>query len=151
MVTVGVGVTRTFLSMAHRLYYHLVWTTRDRAPLIDAGIAGFLSNYLRGIAVRERAQILEVGIVATHIHLLLTARPMTALPGLIQALKGSSSHEARKRRVTTSGLELRWASGYHLSTVGERQLEVVRAYVRNQPRHHPEHAILGWSGDLGSR
>jgi len=137
--------------MAHRLYYHLVWTTRDRAALIDAGIAGFLTNYLRAIAIRERAQILEIGIVATHVHVLLTARPTTVLPALIQALKGSSSHESRKRQVTTSGTALRWSSGYHLSTVGDRQLEVVRAYVRNQPKCNPDDAISGSSGDLGSR
>jgi REP element-mobilizing transposase RayT len=137
--------------MAYRLYYHLVWTTRDRAALIDAGIAGFLSNYLRAIAVRERAQILEIGIVANHVHLLLTARPTTVIPALIQALKGSSSHAARKGGVATTGAELRWASGYHLSTVGERQLAAVREYVRKQPRRHPEQAIRGWSGDLGSR
>ncbi|HKV73126.1 MAG TPA: IS200/IS605 family transposase [Gemmatimonadales bacterium] len=137
--------------MAFRLYYHLVWTTRDRAALIDAGVAGFLSNYLRAIAVREKAQILEIGIVATHVHVLLAARPTTVMPALIQALKGSSSHAARKAGVATTGVELRWASGYHLSTVGERQLAGVREYVRNQPHHHPEHAVQGWSGDLGSR
>jgi putative transposase len=137
--------------MADRLYYHLVWTTRDRAALIDAGTAGFLANYLRAIATREKAQILEIGIVSTHIHLLLTTRPTTVLLVLIQALKGSSSHAARKNGVATTNVELRWAQGYHLSTVGERQLDVVRAYVRGQPLHHPEHAITGWSADLGSR
>ncbi|MEO8030943.1 MAG: IS200/IS605 family transposase [Gemmatimonadota bacterium] len=137
--------------MAHRLYYHLVWTTRDRQPLIDAGIAGFLTTFLRAVATREGAQLLEIGVVATHVHLLLTAPPTAVLPNLIQALKGASSRVAKRDGASSTGVELRWAQGYHLSTIGERQLEQVRHYLRKQSAHHPDHAINDWSGDLGSR
>jgi len=134
--------------MHHRLYYHPVWTTRDRAPLIDAGLAGFLCRFLRAMAARESAQILELGIVSTHVHLLFRAEPVTELSKLIQLLKGASSHLGRKEGHSNSGKQLRWAQGYSLETVGERQLPVVREYIRSQPVRHREEAIHDWSGDI---
>ena len=147
--TVEYHATADHSRMHHRLYYHLVWTTRDRAPLIDAGLAGFLCRFLRAMAARESAQILEIGIVATHVHLLLRTEPVTELPRLIQSLKGASSRLGRKEGHSTSGKQLRWAQGYSLETVGQRQLQMVRDYLRRQPLHHPAEAISGWSGDIG--
>ena len=136
--------------MSHRLYYHLVWTTRDRAPLIDAGLAAFLVRFLRATATRESAELLEIGIVSTHLHVLLSARQTTSLPRLVQLMKGASSNIARKEGHSGTGMELRWAPGYRLDSVSARQLEAVRAYVRNQCRRHPDQAIPGWRFDPGS-
>jgi len=130
--------------MASRLYYHLVWTTRNRAPLIDAGLATFLARCLRDLAAREGAQLLEIGMVTTHVHILIAAPPTTSLPHLIQVLKGATSHLAHKEGHSTTGATLRWAKGYHMSTVGPRQLGLVCDYLRNQHRHHPGQAIAGW-------
>ena len=36
-----------------RIYCHVVWKTRDRRPLIDAGVARFLCGFLRAVAAQE--------------------------------------------------------------------------------------------------
>ena len=133
--------------MVHRLYYHIVWTTRDRSPLIDAGLARFLTGFLRAIAHDERARILEMGLVRTHVHLLVRAHPQTDLSRLLQRLKGSSASVAGKERHSSEGNRLRWAKGYSIYTVGSRDLVAVREYLRAQPVRHPDEAIPGWPGD----
>src|SRR3954462_863360 len=55
----------------HRLYLHLVWTTRAREPLIDCALARFLCRFLRAMARKQRAYGLEIGMVQTHVHLLV--------------------------------------------------------------------------------
>ena len=70
---------------------HVVWATRNRAPLLDAGLARFLDRFLRVIAREERALVLEIGMVRTHVHVLLRTHPMTMIPRLLQRLKGASS------------------------------------------------------------
>src|SRR5437660_668164 len=50
--------------MLDRIYCHIVWTTRDRQPLIDAGLARFLCGFLRAVATQENARILEIGPAA---------------------------------------------------------------------------------------
>ena len=130
--------------MRHQLFVHLIWTTRGREPLINLAIATFLEPYIRRVAQSERAMVLEVGIVQTHLHLLLRISPQTSLPRLIQRLKGGSSHLAAVEGHSARGHELRWAKGYNLQSVSPRALPIVRDYVRHQPENHPHESIPGW-------
>ena len=66
--------------MRHRLYVHLVWTTRERARLIDRDLARFLCGFLRAMARKERAYVLEIGMVQTHVHLLVRVHPPCQSP-----------------------------------------------------------------------
>lgn len=132
--------------MHHRLYLHLVWSTRDRAPLITADRATFLCRFLRGTARHHRAYVLEIGMVATHVHLLLRVHPTTALSRLVQGLKGGSATVAN-RALPPGPAPLRWAPGYSVSSVGVRSLDDVRAYLRAQPERHPAERIRNWVGD----
>ena len=133
--------------MIHRIYGHLTWTTRNRERLIDAGLARFLCAFLRGVAHQERARILEIGIVQTHLHLLLRVHPTTNLSRLLQRLKGGSAAIAGKEQHSTEGHRLRWARGYSIFSVSPRGLIAAREYLRSQPRRHPGLEIPGWNGD----
>ncbi len=131
--------------MRHRLYVHVVWTTRGRAPLLDAHLASFLDRFLRIIAREERALVLELGMVRTHVHVLLRIHPMTVIPRLLQRLKGASSAVADREYLGTS---LRWGKGYSIQSFGFRGLVIARNYVRDQAAHHPEDVIPGWAGHM---
>jgi len=125
--------------MRHRLWVHIVWTTRDRTPDITAGRAGRLAEYLPIIARQERAWIAEVGIVSTHVHLLVRLHPTTQLPRLLQRLKGGSAHDINGRN--PGGRALRWAKGYSVTSVSPSDLPRIMTYLRMQHRHHPTEAI----------
>jgi len=131
----------------HRLYCHVVWTTRSREPIIDAGLARFLCSFLRSVARQERARVLEIGMVTTHVHLLVRIHPTTELGRLLQRLKGGSSTIAGKERHSTGGHTLRWSKGYSIHSVSLQAVDTVRNYLRSQPIRHPGEAIAGWSGD----
>jgi putative transposase len=133
--------------MRHRLYYHLVWTTRDRAPLIDAPRAELLSRLLRTMALEERARVLEAGMVSTHVHLLLSSHPMTNLPRLVQRLKGATTYVINRELRNSALPQLHWNQGYNIETVARTGLDQLRAYLRHQPQHHPDQAIADWTGD----
>lgn len=122
-----------------------------REPVIDARGADFLCNYFRSVSARYRARILAVGMVSTHVHILLAGDPQTDFPGLIGHFKGGSATTWNKTNAEAAGWKLRWARGYGLSTVGRRQIDDVRYYLKRQPEHHPAEAIGGWSGDRHSQ
>jgi REP element-mobilizing transposase RayT len=132
--------------MPAQLYVHIVWTTRDRDPSIDAPIARFLRRYLRAIAAQERAAILEIGIVRTHVHVLAALHQTTQIPRLVQRFKGGSAVIAAREGVTLPG-HLKWAKGYSITTVSERSLDSVRQYVRDQPRRHPSLVIKDFDAE----
>ena len=136
--------------MYHRIYLHIVWTTRDRAPVIDADLAKFLCRFLRAVARKERAYILEIGMVQTHVHTLTRIHPTQNVSRLVQRLKALSATVSNKEHRSDGGDLLYWAKGYSVKTVGLDGLDQVRAYLRHQPNHHPAEAIQGWLGDVNA-
>src|SRR6266700_2377860 len=100
----------------------MAWATRERRPLIDSGLAIFLCRFLRSVARQERAHVLELGMVSTHLHLLVRVHPTTVVPRLLQRWKGGSAVVAGKERRSIDGHDLRWAKGYSIHSVGQRQL-----------------------------
>ena len=131
--------------MRDRLYVHIVWTTRGREPTIDAAVARFLSRFLPAVARQERAGLRAMGMVRTHVHLLLQLHPTTNISRLLQRLKGGSSVLAN-REGHAAARPLRWARGYNIESVSPRALEAAREYVLQQPAHHPREAIPGCNG-----
>ncbi len=131
--------------MYHRLLVHIVWTTRDRGPTIDQARAAYLWEHLPIIARQERARILELGMVATHVHLLVRLHPSTVVPRLLQRMKGGTAN-AINRHERSGAPHLRWAKGYGITSVSQRNQDAAATYIRRQPTHHPDDAIPGWDG-----
>ncbi len=131
--------------MRHRLYVHLIWTTRDRAPLITASVAGFLVRFLPAVADQERATLICLGMVTTHVHLLLRLEPVVDIARLVQRLKGASAALATREGHAATGHELRWAKGYNLESVSPSDVPAVLRYLQRQPERHPDEAIPDWA------
>lgn len=121
--------------MPVRIYVHLSWTCWARLPLIDQPVADFLSRFLLGEARRHGARVIEIGIVADHVHLLLELPPANDVPRLVQGLKGASARLAN-RDGHSRNKSLRWDTGYDLRSVGLKQLPQVANYVRLQELKH---------------
>lgn len=135
--------------MAISLYALLTWTTRDRAPLIDAAGSRFLRRFLPQAAELQRAHVIEMGIVADHVHLLIHLDAHMDVPRLVQRLKGASARIANRDRVLGS-TRLRWARGYDLRSVSPRAVPAARAYLARQSLRHPQAAIEGSPGPRGT-
>jgi REP element-mobilizing transposase RayT len=99
-----------------------------------------LSRFLCQEAQRHGARVLQTGIVAEHVHLVLELPSIVNIPRLVQGLKGASARIANRDGLMERA-PLRWAEGYDLRSVGVRQLRVVIEYVGNQDRRHPTLAI----------
>jgi REP element-mobilizing transposase RayT len=129
--------------MHHRLHIHLVWTTRDRVASLDRGRALYLSEHLPIIARQGRARVLALGVVSTHVHVLMRLHPTTDIPQLLQRMKGGTAHGVNAANPSARP-SLRWAKGYSITSVSPGGLARVRAYVNTQHLHHPTEAIAGW-------
>src|SRR2546430_17651191 len=80
------------LMPAHRIFFHLTWSTLARRPMINAPTRTFLDEYFRKIALQERATIVCLGFLQTHAHLLIRTGPRFDLPRLVHFLKGGGRH-----------------------------------------------------------
>src|SRR5207247_9452128 len=91
---------------AHRIYFHLTWSTLARRDMIDAPTRVFLNEYFRKITLQERATIVALGFLQTHAHSLIRTGPRYDLPRLVQLLRGGRSYDAS--RLPRSVLGLPW-------------------------------------------
>ena len=126
---------------AHRLYFHLTWSTLDRRPMIDAATREFLDGFFRRATTREQALVVELAILSAHVHLLIRTRPRFDLCRLAQMLKGGSSYAVNRLPGNITGL--RWTREYSATTVSPRVLQQAVDYLKSQERRHPEERVSG--------
>lgn len=115
------------------LHYHLVFSTKDRRPLIDAQLRDRLHAFLGG-SVNTACGIPEiVGGTNDHVHLLVGLRATHCLADVLRDIKSASSEWVHKEiGVRAFG----WQDGYGAFTVSASQLPKVKNYIAGQEEHH---------------
>lgn len=119
--------------MSHtNLLYHIVFATKERAPLITSVLRPELHKYLGGIVRNLGGTALEINGMAEHVHALAVLPPTVSVSDFMSKLKANSSSWAKAQ---TRG-RFAWQRRYGAFTVSESQVERVRNYIRNQEEHH---------------
>ena len=113
------------------LLYHIVYATKERAPLTDI-LRPRLHEYLGGIVRGLDGIALEINGTEDHVHVLAKLRPTISVSEFLSKLKANSSGWAKRQ---TKG-RFAWQPRFGAFTVSESQVERVRRYIRNQQEHH---------------
>lgn len=116
------------------LLYHLVFSTKDRIPLISPSFRDEVNSYLGGIVRDLGGTPIEIGGVADHLHLLIKLKPTATLLDVMRELKAGSSKwlNEDKMRLRKFG----WQDGYAAFSVSKSQVPRLREYISNQDAHH---------------
>ena len=115
------------------LYFHLVFSTKNRLPLITGEWKEKMHAYLGGIVRNQKGVALAVGGVENHVHLLVSLNATHCLSDFMRELKASSSGWIHRE----IGLKnFAWQVGYGAFTVSPNNLERVKNYVLHQEEHH---------------
>lgn len=69
------------------LFYHLVFSTKNREPWLVPSIERRIWNYLGGVARAHKITPLQIGGVEDHIHALVMAKPTIAVFEIAKFLK----------------------------------------------------------------
>lgn len=124
-----------------RCHYHLIWTTWQRQPAIDAAREGVIARCVAAIADEHKLKLHAVGIVEDHMHVVLSIPPRLAVASVVQHIKGSSSNQLGKANRAEIDDWPGWQREYGVLTFGEGSFDRIVAYVTNQKEHH-RHATL---------
>jgi len=116
------------------LIFHVVFSTKNRKPIINNEIKDELYNYLGGIIKGEGAVLIQTGGMPDHIHIILKLKPVHSLSDIIQKIKGNSSKWINQQNKLTG--QFAWQDGYGAFTVSESQVPVAVRYVKEQEKHH---------------
>lgn len=123
-----------------RLFVHMVWTTKNRDPLITIGIESSIYRCIASVAEELHCPIIAIGGIEDHVHVLLNLHNTVSVAELARRLKGSSSHLAASLIEPTAGFV--WSDSYGAFTVGEKEVPHIKKYVMNQKSHHSDRQLL---------
>jgi putative transposase len=117
-----------------RLYAHLIFSTKNRAPFLREDIRPRVHAYLATAIRSIDSPFVVVGGVADHVHILFDMGKMHAPVEFVEQVKRESS-----KFVKTLGSGYKkffWQRGYGMFSVSPTHLKDAEAYVRNQDEHH---------------
>lgn len=115
------------------LHYHLIFSTKDRLPVLTNDWRSTMHAYLGGIVKNLQAVPVAINGIEDHVHLLVGLRATHCLSDFLRELKAGSSEWAH---VTAGKKGFAWQPGYFGATVSPSQIEKVRQYILSQEEHH---------------
>ena len=122
-----------------RLFYHVVWGTKNRLPLIDSAWDNDLYGYLWGKATALECIPHAINGMSEHVHVVVSIPPKLAVATVIGQLKGASSHHINDVYVSNNAFA--WQAEYGVVSFSEKSLPAVVNYVRNQKKRHAENTL----------
>ena len=123
-----------------RLFYHIMWGTKNREPLIQAEFEKDLHNVIAAKASDLGAFVYAVCGIEDHTHLVASVPPHVSLAEFTGQVKGNSSHWVNHELSPASYFA--WQSEYGIVSFGGKQLDFVVKYVKNQRRHHADRTVV---------
>jgi REP element-mobilizing transposase RayT len=130
-----------------RIGVHLVFSTKNREPLIAPEVRSDLFKYLAGALNASECPAIEVGGVADHVHLLFVLSKNWALSKVVEEVKKESSKWAKEKVHP----RFYWQGGYGAFSVSASNEPRVVAYIRSQEEHHRERTFQDEVRDLMRR
>lgn len=118
-----------------KCYYHIVWATKNRQPMITPSMEAILFSAIRSKSEELRCPVIAINAVADHIHVAVSIRPALALVDWIGQAKGASSH-TMNRAFDKLEDNFRWQESYGVVTFGARNTPLVVDYIEKQKEHH---------------
>ncbi len=115
-------------------YIHLVFSTKNRLPIITNDIESELHAYLGGICNSLDCTPIKIGGVGDHVHILCLLSKKIALMKLLEEVKGHSSKWIKTKGNDFSSFS--WQNGYGAFSVNPAEVDVVINYITNQKEHH---------------
>lgn len=123
------------------LFYHLVWTTAKREPLLQGDVRYATHDAIRNVAARHNYIVHAVGGVEDHVHVVASIPPSVSVSTAVGRLKGGSSRIVNAREDLGMDAKLQWQSEFSATTFGRTDLDAVRRYVDHQPQRHARNRL----------
>lgn len=125
------------MSHTFHLYYHFIWATHARVPLIDRSWRPHMLDIINeevknkgGIPIRHNA-------MPDHVHLLVRLPPKIAPSDFIGKVKGVTSYRVN-RELTP---KLQWQEGFGVLSLRRDELAAVSRYIDGQEAHHQSNKL----------
>src|SRR3954465_12951674 len=118
----------------HVLGTHIIFSTKERRPLLTRQIRPRLWAYISRILQNLECSSITVGGVKDHVHVLCNMTKKHATMKVLEAMKKDSSKFVKTLDATLA--DFHWQDGYGLFGVSPSHMDAVRQYIEQQEEHH---------------
>ena len=115
-------------------YIHLIYSTKQRQPLIHEPIEAKLYNYLGGICRNLECNPVKIGGYTNHVHILCMLSKKICVMKLLEEVKSHSSKWMKTNGPSFSNFY--WQDGYGAFSVSPSHVDSVKEYIERQAEHH---------------
>jgi putative transposase len=116
------------------IYYHFIWTTKNREAMITADMEAVLYTSIKAICRDLKVTIHALNGLPDHVHLACTLPTIVAPAPLMNKVKGISAHLVN--HLPEGRHSFAWQPGYGALTFARRDLKTIVSYIQNQQQHH---------------
>jgi len=119
-----------------KLFYHAIWSTKHREPIITPNIENQIHSYITKKALNLGGIVYAINGISDHVHLAVSIPPSISISKFIGQIKAVASV-----RINQSGLcdqKFFWQTSYSIFTFRESELPSIIRYVENQKDHHAQ-------------
>lgn len=113
---------------------HLVFSTKNRDPLITENIATRLYEYIGGTCRGNSDVLIAAGGMPDHIHLIVSLGKETSATTAVRTIKSNSSRWVHETFDNLRGFA--WQNGYGAFAISYSNIDDVKRYIDNQAEHH---------------
>ncbi len=117
-----------------QLFVQLVFAVKHRDALIDRELEERLYPYIIAIVNNRKHEVIAIGGMPDHIHILLRLHPSQCISDLVRDIKSNSSHMVNEEHLVRG--RFAWQTEYGAFTYSKSQVPAVKRYVLNQKAHH---------------
>ncbi len=108
---------------------HVIFATKDRARFLNSAVRSRLYPYLVALAKGLGIEIVSIGGVEDHIHVLFALPPT---PSLSEAMKKLKANTSRWINETFATRKFAWQEGYGAFSVGLGRFQQLRTTLRGK-------------------
>ena len=117
-----------------KVYLHVIIHIKNTSSKIQEDHWGRLHSYIGQLVNTTGCQVICVGGVSDHVHLLCTLSRNETISHLVEEVKRNSSRWIKT--IHKSYRHFSWQGGYAAFSVSESVVPKTMAYVRSQKEHH---------------
>ena len=123
-----------------QLFYHLVWSTANREPLLTPDVEPIVYGFLRSKAIGLGGIVFALNGVLDHVHMVCAIPPSIAVAKFVGQIKGVAATRFNKLGIRETPLY--WQGEYGAFSFDGKRLTHVVAYVERQKEHHTQGALI---------
>ena len=117
-----------------KVILHIIFSTKNREPWLESNVRPRVHAYLATICRDLGAELVRVGGVVDHVHIVTTLPRTVSQAQLVEQIKKASSKWIKALDARYRGFF--WQRGYGAFSVSLSQLDPVLQYIEAQQEHH---------------